>query len=107
MSQDSGAKSHFIDFAEIMPNLLLIIVTFHSVPRAGEEYSSCQNLSAVGGEREASCASVTVQIEVICVGVSPCEKQSQKAYPSLPKGKSFPDLKAGDPKRIKEPDRYR
>jgi len=35
MHSDSGAKSHFIDFAEITPDLLLITVTFYSVPRLG------------------------------------------------------------------------
>lgn len=35
MRLDSGAKSHFIDFVEITSDLLLITITFYSVPRAG------------------------------------------------------------------------
>lgn len=69
----SAAKSHFIDFVEITSDLLLIAVTFDSDPR-GWKYCTCQKTSAVSGEQEASCAVVTVWMEMMCDAL-PCKKQ--------------------------------
>lgn len=63
MRLNSGAKSHFIDYAQYPVHHCHILLSSQD----REEYSCCQNLSAVDGEWEAFCSAVIVWIKVIRV----------------------------------------